>query len=56
MPVGASFPGGAVIASKLWAIGGGDPLLEVLSTTPKYLARTEQLVQRPEHKCGAVIR
>ena len=29
MPVGASFPGGAVIAGKLWVIGGGDPLLEV---------------------------
>jgi N-acetylneuraminic acid mutarotase len=29
MPVGASFPGGAVVAGKLWVIGGGDPLQAV---------------------------
>ena len=29
MPVGASYPGSAVVAGKLWVIGGGDPLQEV---------------------------
>ena len=29
MPVGASYPGSAVVAGKLWVIGGGDPLQQV---------------------------
>ena len=49
MPVGACFPGGAVINGKLWVIGGGDPLLRYLSTTPKSMtrARTAGPTARP---------